>query len=83
MSQSLRKSGLCRQGKTKLNKFELERRNPFVNQVFVVKSALAYSMLRECRNPFVNQVFVVGGDGQACKTVGTRRNPFVNQVFVV
>ncbi len=64
-SQSLRKSGLCRQwlraGWDTKYVYSFSR-NPFVNQVFVVRSEMrpfSVCASTSSRNPFVNQVFVV------------------------
>ena len=87
-SQSLRKSGLCRQEiQRATGDPQASSRNPFVNQVFVVihgQSPTPTFAVRSCRNPFVNQVFVVTHDAKTLNvTTSRRRNPFVNQVFVV
>ncbi len=62
LSQSLRKSGLCRRLRTVAEIASKQAgRNPFVNQVFVVtrKIHCGISRRNSGRNPFVNQVFVV------------------------
>jgi len=86
LSQSLRKSGLCRRGlrRCKEARTASRRRNPFVNQVFVVRcTPWNYGPAPASRNPFVNQVFVVRSDINGYISTFARRNPFVNQVFVV
>jgi len=87
-SQSLRKSGLCRQADYIVKELRHRGRNPFVNQVFVVVSPSGLQMKQPGRIP--SQSLRKSGLCRREYEIQSndihqayRRNPFVNQVFVV